>query len=100
MLDNIRKHIPLLEILIGFSLYFYFVVEASLSLAILWIILFIYLWLFTTIYLNYYNFRSFLHLLCLSGIIVSLTLFFTTGVEETPFPKGALIFHADGIAKA
>tara|TARA_A100001015_G_scaffold48340_1_gene53400 strand:- start:1107 stop:1412 length:306 start_codon:yes stop_codon:yes gene_type:complete len=34
----------------------------------------------------------------LSGFLVSLSVFFLKGVEEVPFPEGAIIFHLDGIA--
>ena len=34
------------------------------------------------------------------GIIVALTIFFMHGVEEVPFPKGAIQFKLDGIAES
>ena len=39
-------------------------------------------------------------MLCSSGIAVSISLFFIQGVEELPFPKGALMFHLENITKA
>ena len=36
----------------------------------------------------------------ISGIILSISFFFIQGVEELPFPEGALMFHSEGIAKA
>ena len=35
-----------------------------------------------------------------SGILVALSMFFVNGVEEVPFPEGAIVFHPDGIAQA
>jgi len=61
---------------------------------------FIYAWLFTSIYLNQYSFNSFLYVLCGSGMLVAVALFFLIGVEEVAYPEGALIFHAEGIVKA
>ena len=100
MLDNLKNHIPLLEILVGYSIYLYFIIEASFAIALLSLILFIYLWLFTSLYLEQFKFHSFVYLICATGIITSITLFFTIGVEEIPFPEGALVFHIEGIAKA
>ena len=40
----------------------------------------------------------FLCVFSLSGFLVSLSVFFLKGVEEVPFPEGAIIFHLDGIA--
>ena len=31
---------------------------------------------------------------------LAISFFFLKGVEELPYPEGALIFHVDGIAKA
>tara|TARA_B100001964_G_C13724007_1_gene375850 strand:+ start:63 stop:437 length:375 start_codon:yes stop_codon:yes gene_type:complete len=61
---------------------------------------FIYIWLFTSICLNKYTFSSFLYVVCGAGIIVAISMFFLTGVEEVPFPQGAIMFHVDGIAKS
>ena len=33
-------------------------------------------------------------------IFISITLFFKIGVEQIPYPEGALIFHIEGITKA
>jgi len=35
-----------------------------------------------------------------SGILVALSIFFLKGVEEVPYPEGAVVFHAEGIALA
>ena len=100
MLDNLKNHIPLLEILVGYSIYLYFIIEASFAMALLSLILFVYLWLFTSLYLEQFKFHSFVYLICATGIITSVTLFFIIGVEEIPFPEGALVFHIEGITKA
>ena len=50
--------------------------------------------------LNKYNFSSFVKLISLSGILVSITLFFLYGVEEIPYPEGAIVFHLEGLAKS
>ena len=33
-------------------------------------------------------------------MLVAVALFFLIGVEEVPYPQGALVFHVEGIAKA
>ena len=35
-----------------------------------------------------------------SGFIISITLFFNFGVEQTAIPKGGFIFNSDGISKS
>jgi len=44
--------------------------------------------------------NSFIKILSGSGIFVALSMFFLNGVEEVPFPEGAVVFHAEGIAQA
>ena len=39
---------------------------------------------------------------CLSGAVflLAISVFFLYGLEEMPYPAGAIVFHSDGIAKA
>ena len=69
-------------------------------MSVIWMMLLVYLWLSTSLYLNIYNSNSFIKILSSSGILVALSMFFVNGVEEVPFPEGAIVFHPDGIAQA
>ena len=100
MSHKLKENLPTIEILLGFCIYVYFALQNTLSIAIVSLILFIYIWLFTNIILNKYNFSSFINLISLSGIVVSITLFFMYGVEEIPYPEGAIVFHLEGLAKS
>ena len=100
MLYKLKENLPTIEILLGTVLYLYFIIEATFSLAILWLIFIIYIWLFTSIALEKYNLNTFINILCLFGIFVSITIFFISGIEELAYPEGALIFHIEGITKA
>jgi len=100
MLYKLKENLPTIEILLGCALYFYFIIETTFSLAIIWLIFIVYLWLFTSILLEQYNRNIFINILCVFGILVSITLFFVSGVEELAYPEGALIFHTEGITKA
>ena len=100
MLYKLKENLPTIEILLGCIMYLYFVVESTLSIAILWLILIVYLWLLTSLVLQQYKINTFINILCVLGILISITLFFKIGVEEIPYPEGALIFHIEGITKA
>ncbi len=100
MSHKLKENLPTIEILLGFCIYVYFAIQNTLSIAIVCLIFFIYLWLFTNIILNKYNFSSFVKLISFSGILVSITLFFMYGVEEIPYPEGAIVFHLEGLAKS
>ena len=100
MFDNIKHNIPIIEIALGYIVYIYIIIQTTFSLAALWMMFVVYLWLLSSLYLNKYNFNTFLYIICSSGIALAISFFFLKGVEELPYPEGALIFHVDGIAKA
>ena len=50
--------------------------------------------------LNIFDLGEFIIILSISGFIVSLTMFFYYGIEEVPYPYGAILFHFDGILKS
>ena len=100
MSHKLKENLPTIEILLGCIMYLYFVVESTLSIAILWLILIVYIWLLTSLALEQYKLNTFINILCIFGILISITLFFKIGVEQIPYPEGALIFHIEGITKA
>ena len=100
MFDNIKNNIPSTIIALGFLVYICLIVSTSLAAASIWALFTIYLWLISSLYLKQYNFNTFLYILCFSGITLSVSFFFLQGVEELPYPEGALMFHVEGIAKA
>ena len=100
MLNKLKENLPTFEILLGYLMFLYFISKTTISSAVLCLMFFIYVWLFTSLYLNQYSFTSLVYVLCGSGILVAVSLFFLIGVEEVAYPQGALMFHAEGIAKS
>jgi len=97
---NFRQNAPAILLLIGYFVYFVLLFQISFSVAVIWMLLLVYLWIAFTLYLNTYNRGSLLYILSASGVLVSLSLFFLNGVEEVPFPEGAVVFHLEGIAQS
>ena len=100
MNNNFKQSIPSVFLVLGYLVYLILLFKISFAISVIWIMLLVYIWLSLTLYLNIYSFNSFMRTLSLSGILVSLSMFFLKGVEEVPFPEGAVVFHADGIAQA
>tara|TARA_B110000438_G_scaffold300297_1_gene352386 strand:+ start:37 stop:504 length:468 start_codon:yes stop_codon:yes gene_type:complete len=100
MFDKLKHNILPLEIILGYIVYIFIITQSTFSWAIIWMMFVIYTWLLTALYIKEYTFNSFLYIISTSGIIISFSFFFIQGVEELPFPEGALMFHSDGIAKA
>ena len=100
MFDNIKHNIPTIEIAIGYIVYIFLIIQTTFSLAALWMMFIVYLWLLSSLYLNKYTFNAFLYIICSAGMALAISFFFLQGVEELPYPEGALMFHTDGIAKS
>ena len=100
MVDNLKQNIPTVQIILGYILYIVILVVSSLTVAILWIIFNIYIWLACSIALKTYNVRSFIYILCYSGISIAISIFFISGVEQLAYPEGALMFNVDNIMRA
>ena len=100
MINNFKQSIPSFFLVLGYLVYFILLFKTSFSISVIWMMILIYLWLSTSLYFNIYNSNSFIKILSSSGIFVALSMFFLNGVEEVPFPEGAVIFHAEGIAQA
>ncbi len=60
----------------------------------------VYGWLISSLIIEQYDFKYFLYVVCGSGILISIVFFFINGVEQVPFPEGAVLFKGDGIAQA
>ena len=100
MINNFKQSIPSFFLVLGYLVYFILLFKTSFSISVIWMMILIYLWLSTSLYFNIYNSNSFIKILSSSGIFVALSMFFLNGVEEVPFPEGAVVFHAEGIAQA
>ena len=100
MVDNLKQSIPTIQIILGYILYIVILVVSSLTTAILWTIFNIYIWLACSITLKTYNVKSFIYILCCSGMSIAISIFFISGVEQLAYPEGALMFNVDNIMKA
>ena len=100
MRNNLIKNIHWIEYGLGLLVYFIFISNQQFSLGIIWLIFILYTWTITSFIIKQYSLESFIYALSFFGIVVSLTIFFMNGIEEVPFPKGAIQFKLDGIAQS
>ena len=87
-----------LILIAGLAIYILLTTANNLSNAIIWTIFVLYVWFFLSLYLNKFNFQKLLKICCYAGILFSITFFITLGLEEIPYPEGALLFHSKPIA--
>ena len=99
MLLNLRNNLHWVSLILGIVIYPY-ILDTSLALGIVWLIFILYFWLTISMICNVYKLDHFLLSVCSIGILIAISIFFIHGIEEAPFPVGAIIFKTDGIAQA
>jgi hypothetical protein len=87
-------------LLIGFGFYTNAVIDHDLNMGLIFLVCTLGLWSIYKVNIDSFDMSHFLLIISFSGLVLAVTLFLLFGVEETAFPKGALIFHSDGIAKS
>ncbi len=85
---------------IGLFLYFWNVIDNEFTFATIFMVGSILLWLLIGLSTDTFKNNDFAIILSISGFLLALTVFFLFGLEQMPYPAGAIIFHSDGIAKA
>ena len=100
MNQNLKKILSTLILIIG---YVAFIMSTSLNnfpLGLIYLSLTIILWLSYVLILDVFDIRLFASIISFSGFMVAIAVFFLFGIEEVPYPIGAMIFHLEGIAGA
>lgn len=95
-----KKHTSTILVFLGAFLYLNFIINASFSIAMIWTFCFLYLWVLITTHLNIFSYLKLINVLCGTGVVISITIFFMYGVEELAYPEGAIIFKQEEIAKS
>ena len=94
-----RKSINISILIIGSLLYLCMVCARDFTGSIIVLTTSILAWAALSNYYNFFDQKLFSKILCYSGVLLSISMFFMFGVEEVAYPVGAIIFHQDGIAK-
>ena len=84
----------------GFFLYLWNIISTEFVYATIFMTGAILLWMFIGFTTNTFNQNEFAKVLSGAGFLLALSVFFLYGLEEMPYPAGAIVFHSDGIAKA
>ena len=87
-----------LILVIGLILFFSFLLDNNLNLALVSLTSALILWVIYGLLLDVFDVRIFAWVISLSGFLLALSVFFVFGVEEMPHPIGAIVFHTGGIA--
>jgi len=83
---------------IGTIVYLFFVFNHNLPMAMIAFILFLYVWIIGKSYYKSFDIYELLNKTGYFGALFAITFFFMFGIEEVPYPEGAIVFHPKEIA--
>ena len=72
----------------------------DLNIALIYLTATLIVWVLYGLLLNLFDVRAFSWIISVSGCLVAIAVFFMFGIEEVPYPAGAIVFHSGGIAGA
>ena len=84
----------------GLFLYLWNITENEFVYATIFMASSILLWMFVGFTTDSFDNKEFSQVLSGAGFLLAISVFFLYGLEEMPYPSGAIVFHFDGIAKA
>lgn len=84
----------------GLFLYFWNITDNQFTYATIFMAGSILLWMFIGFSTDSFDNKEFAQVLSGAGFLLAISVFFLYGLEEIPYPTGAIVFHSDGIAKA
>ena len=82
---------------------FAFIVSISnnnLNFALIYLTAALISWVLYCLILDAFDVRIFAWIILASGFLVAISVFFMFGIEEVPYPVGAIVFHSGGLAGA
>ena len=72
----------------------------NLNFALIYLTATLILWVLYSLLLDAFDIRIFSWIISASGFLVAVSVFFMFGIEEVPYPVGAIVFHSGGLAGA
>ena len=100
MNQNLKKIAGGLILVIGLILFFSSLLNNNLPLALVYLTSTLIIWVLYELILDDFDLRIFAGLISATGFLLAISIFFIKGVTEVPYPVGALVFNAVGIAGA
>ena len=100
MNQNLKKIASGLILVIGLILFFFSLLNNRLNLSLVYLTSTLIIWVLYGLILDNFDVRIFAGVISATGFLLAVSIFFIKGVTEVPYPVGALVFNAVGIASA
>jgi hypothetical protein len=97
---DLKNILSALILIVGFFAFAILSTNNNFNLALIYLTSTLILWLSYVLLMDLFDMRIFAIIITAAGFFVAISVFFMFGIEEVPFPAGAIIFHPEGIACA
>ena len=97
---DLKKIVSGLILIIGLFAFIVSISNNNLNFALIYLTATLIFWVLYGLLLDAFDVRIFAGIISASGFLVAFSVFFMFGIEEVPYPMGAIIFHSGGFAGA
>ena len=100
MNTGLKKICGGLILAIGIIAFIIAISNNDLNFALIYLTAALIFWVLYGLILDAFDVQIFAWIISASGFLVALSIFFMFGIEEVPYPIGAIVFHSGGFAGA
>jgi len=100
MSNDLKKIIGILILIVGFIAFFIAIGNNNLNFSLIFITSSLIIWVLFSLLLDFFDIKMFAGVVSFAGFLVAISVFFLFGIEEIPYPIGAIVFHSEGIASS
>ena len=100
MNNDFKKILSALILITGCLAFILSTSNNNLATGLIYLTSTIIIWLAYVLILDIFNVYMFASIISLSGFLVAIAILFLFGIEQVPYPIGAIVFHLEGIAGA
>ena len=97
---NIKKIASGLILVIGVFAFIISISNNNLNFALIYLTLALIFWVLCGLFLDIFDGQIFAGIISAAGFLLAVSILFMYGIEEVPYPEGAIIFHSGGFAGA
>ena len=90
---DMKKIISVSVLVIGFFAFILSIYNNNINFALIYLTAALIFWVLYGLLLDAFDVRIFAGVISVSGFLVAISVLFMFGIEEVPFPVGAIIFH-------
>ena len=97
---DLRKIVGGLILVIGVFAFIISIFNNNLNFALIYLTTTLIFWVLYGLFMDLFDVKIFAGIISGSGFLVAISVLFLFGIEEVPYPVGAIVFHSIGFAGA